>query len=240
MRLELRRADGAPPLVIGHRGAAALAPENSLAALEAALELGVDLVELDVLARADGSLVLAHTRPERESPTLHAGLERLAAAAGTGLLLDLKAPGIEAAAVQALRRCGLLERTLACSLSVRALRRLAAAEPGLQRGLSYPDDRLGLAERPRMAPVVRAGLAGLRRALPWRAPRWLRATGVGALSLHWELVTSALVVRCHAEGAAVLAWTVPDREVANRLGAMGVDAMIADDPRFLMESSTPR
>jgi glycerophosphoryl diester phosphodiesterase len=210
-----------------------------LQALEAAIELGVDLVELDVLARADGSLVVAHTRPEPGSPTFDAALERLAAAT-TGLLLDLKAPGIEAAAVQALRRYGLLERTLACSRSPRALRRLAAAEPGLQRGLSYPDDRLGLAARPRLAPVVRAGLAGMRRVLPWRAPRWLRATGVDALSLHWELVTPALVARCHAEGAAVLAWTVPDREVANRLGATGVDAMIADDPRFLMESWTPR
>jgi glycerophosphoryl diester phosphodiesterase len=240
MRLALRRAAGAPPLVIGHRGAAALAPENSLQALEAALELGVDLVEVDVLAAADGSLVVAHTRPEPDSPTLDAVLERLAAAATTGLLLDLKAAGIEAAAVRALRRYGLLERTLACSLSARALRRLAAAEPGLARGLSYPDDRLGLAERPRLAPVVRTGLAGLRRTLPWRAPRWVRATGVAALSLHWQLVTPLLVVRCHAAGAAVLVWTVPDREVANRLGAMGVDAMIADDPRFLMQSSTPR
>ena len=47
-------------LVIGHRGAAALAPENSLAAIEAAAEAGVDGVEVDVLRAPDGSLVLAH------------------------------------------------------------------------------------------------------------------------------------------------------------------------------------
>jgi glycerophosphoryl diester phosphodiesterase len=84
---------------------------------------------------------------------------------------------------------------------------------------------------------VDAGLGALRRTLPARAPRWVRRLGVGAVSVHWALVTPRLVERCHAAGAAVLAWTVPDRDVANTLGSMGVDAMIADDPRFLMETS---
>jgi glycerophosphoryl diester phosphodiesterase len=235
--LRLRRPAGGRPLVVGHRGAAALAPENSLAAVELALGLGVDLVEVDVLPRADGSLVLAHTRPDAAAPSLDEALERIAVSAA-GLLLDLKAPGIEAAAVKALRRYGLLERTVACSVSARALRRLAAEEPVLARALSYPDDRLGLSRRPWLAPVVHAGLATLRRTLPLRAPRWVRATGADALSLNWQLVTPELVERCHQAGAAVLAWTVPDAEVAIRLGATGIDAMIADDPRFLMESPT--
>jgi len=48
------------PLVIGHRGAAGLRPENTLAAFRAACELGVDAVELDVLVSADGQLVVHH------------------------------------------------------------------------------------------------------------------------------------------------------------------------------------
>ena len=48
------------PLVIGHRGAAGLAPENTLAAFKRACELGVDAIELDVLASADGQLVVHH------------------------------------------------------------------------------------------------------------------------------------------------------------------------------------
>jgi len=51
---------GDRPFVIGHRGAAALAPENTLAAIEAAAEAGADGVELDVMRAPDGSLVLAH------------------------------------------------------------------------------------------------------------------------------------------------------------------------------------
>jgi glycerophosphoryl diester phosphodiesterase len=47
-------------LRIGHRGAAALAPENTVQSLTVALELGCDLVELDVLD-VEGTLVLAHS-----------------------------------------------------------------------------------------------------------------------------------------------------------------------------------
>jgi len=49
-----------PPLVIAHRGASSLAPENTLAAARKALEIGADLWELDVSVTADGELVLMH------------------------------------------------------------------------------------------------------------------------------------------------------------------------------------
>ena len=48
------------PLVIGHRGAAGLLPENTLAAFRRGCELGGDAIELDVLASADGHLVVHH------------------------------------------------------------------------------------------------------------------------------------------------------------------------------------
>ncbi len=47
-------------LRIGHRGAATLAPENTLESFRAAVEAGVDLVEFDVIAGAGGRLVVAH------------------------------------------------------------------------------------------------------------------------------------------------------------------------------------
>ena len=59
MPFELRRGERGI-IRVGHRGAAALAPENSLAAIEAAAGVGVDAVEVDVLRRADGTLVLGH------------------------------------------------------------------------------------------------------------------------------------------------------------------------------------
>jgi glycerophosphoryl diester phosphodiesterase len=46
--------------VIGHRGAAALAPENTWASFDVALDIGVDALETDVRATSDGVLVLLH------------------------------------------------------------------------------------------------------------------------------------------------------------------------------------
>ncbi len=48
------------PIAVGHRGAAGLAPENTLAAFTRALELGVDAIELDVQLSADGKVVVHH------------------------------------------------------------------------------------------------------------------------------------------------------------------------------------
>lgn len=49
------------PLVAAHRGASALAPELTLAAFQLALDLGVDLIELDVQMTLDGEIVAFHT-----------------------------------------------------------------------------------------------------------------------------------------------------------------------------------
>ena len=59
--MNLLRSDG-PLLRIGHRGAAALAPANTIEAVEAALAVGVDAVEVDIFWR--DSLVIGHSRRE--------------------------------------------------------------------------------------------------------------------------------------------------------------------------------
>ena len=48
--------------VIGHRGAAALAPENTWESFDKALEIGVDAIETDIHATSDGQLILIHDR----------------------------------------------------------------------------------------------------------------------------------------------------------------------------------
>jgi glycerophosphoryl diester phosphodiesterase len=50
----------ARPVVIGHRGGSALAPENTLACYEKAIALGADYVEIDVRVTRDGRFVLMH------------------------------------------------------------------------------------------------------------------------------------------------------------------------------------
>lgn len=57
---ELRREKNGRPLLVGHRGAMDVAPENTLPALEAGLAGGADLLELDVQLTADEQVILFH------------------------------------------------------------------------------------------------------------------------------------------------------------------------------------
>jgi glycerophosphoryl diester phosphodiesterase len=223
-------------LRIGHRGAPALAPENTLPSIAAAIEQGVDLVEIDVVQQM-GSLRLAHSLEEirADNPTLADALSFFVAKAEpeTGLILDLKSGGIEADVIEQLCRHDLLDRSLAASFRPRPLQLLKRLEPKLTTGLSYPFDRAGIAERPALQPLIRTGLAGLRRTLPARIGRMLAGAGADAALLHYALVSPRLVERCHRRGAAVLAWTIEDEEALRLVLAAGVDGVIANDPGLL-------
>lgn len=220
------------PLLIGHRGAAALAPENTLAAIEAAARSGVDGVELDVLPDRDGRVVLAHG-PEIP-PDANSLAEGLALVVELGLFvqIDVKTRGVEEAVVRDLRASGLDERGFVSSFSLPSLARFAELAPELPRALTYPEDRYGVSGSPLLQPLVGPGLAAMRWALPRRLPRWLRAAGAAGATLNWGVVTPQAIEICHRLGVAVLAWTVNDAGLAKTLAESGVDAIITDDPRI--------
>jgi glycerophosphoryl diester phosphodiesterase len=229
--MELLRGDR-DVVRIGHRGAAALAPENSLAAVEAAVEHGVDAVELDVVRGPDGRLVLAHgPAVPPDAPSLDEGLA-LAARLGVGVQMDVKEPGVEEGVVDGLRRSGLLDRSFVSSFSFRTLRAFAALEPGLPRSLTYPEDRLGLTRSRALGYAVKPGLAALRALLPVRLPGFMRAAGASAVTLNWGVVTPRAIEICHRAGVAVYVWTVNEPALAKTLVESGVDGIITDDPRL--------
>jgi glycerophosphoryl diester phosphodiesterase len=248
-------------LRIGHRGAAALEPENTLASLRRAVELGVDFVEFDVFDLADGTLVLAHSddllevshgaaagrvRPLRlaelrevapDLPTFDQALE-LFAQNGAGLHVDVKClrHGREVSAT--LRRHGLVDRAVASSHWPPTLRDLRAEEPELAVGITYPEDRRGLARRRLFTPLVPTVVAVLARVLPRRLPRWLRSTGASVAMLHYAVLSPAVVESCHRADAAVWTWTVNDRAVLEHAVALGVDGVTSDDPRLFLQFSS--
>jgi len=228
--VKLVRADGGY-LRIGHRGAPALAPANTLPSIEAALAAGVDGVEVDVLA-GEGALRLAHSPAEltRSSPVLEDALA-LVAASDAFVHLDLKVNGYERELVDALGHHGLEERVVVSSFDARALRALRSAAPGLPIGLGYPQDRLGL--EPRVpARAIAAALSAARRTLPFRIGRLLRRAGAEAAMLHHLVLSPALVARCDALGVPIFAWTVNDEATLARVVRLGVAAVVSDDPRI--------
>jgi glycerophosphoryl diester phosphodiesterase len=235
--VELLRGEG-PVLRIGHRGAKALAPENTLESFRAAVEAGVDLVEFDALALGDGRLVVAHSPADvgPGAPTLDEAFVFFGGAADVGLHVDLKSPGSERELVDAIRRHGLLERTLVTCPLAGPLVALRALEPALRLGLGYPYDRFELSRRRALAPVTLAAVGAMRVALPYRIVGLLERAGASVASLHHLLVTRAAVLRCHRAGAAVLAWTVNDSRAIRALVRAGVDGIVTDDPRLLADT----
>ena len=232
--MRLRAEDGRF-LRVAHRGAAALAAENSLAAIEAGLAADVDIVEFDVL-EVGGRLVVAHA-PELavpDGPTLDDALELARASRpDVGLDVDLKWHGFEEKVVDAIRRHGLVERTLISSCFAPSLRAVRTLEPSLATAFAYPFDRYRASER-RVVPeaLVRATLAGMKRALPARVQRMLARAEADVATVHWLVISPRLVERCHAMGAAVWAWTVNDASVIESVAAAGVDGIVSDDPRL--------
>jgi len=247
-------------LRIGHRGASALEPENTLASLGRAVELGVDFVEFDVLDLADGTLVLAHSddllevshgaaagrvRPLRlaelrevapDLPTFEQALE-LFAENGVGLHVDVKCIRHGRQVSATLRRHGLVDRAVASSHWSPTLRDLRGEEPELALGITYPEDRRGLARRRLLAPLLPTAVGVLARALPRRLPRWLRATGASVAMLHYAVLSPAVVESCHRADVALWTWTVNDPVLLEHVVGLGVDGVSSDDPRLFLQFS---
>jgi glycerophosphoryl diester phosphodiesterase len=233
--IQLRRPAGEFARV-GHRGASALAPENSLEALELAVRLGCDMLEFDVLPRPDRTIVVAHDRNALTVPGLATLDEALAFCAerlpGIALQVDLKRRGVERDVVDALRRYQLLDRSWVSGFDAAALRRIAALEPELTRSYTVPRDRFGVSKRSPLTPVVRRALASVGASLPRRIPALLRRARANALTLHHSVASPAAIARAHELGAAVYVWTVDDPHLAQRLVESGADGIITNDPRI--------
>src|SRR5215213_249372 len=226
---------------VGHKGADLIAPGNTRASFDAALGAGVDMIEFDVLperrpAEDETRLVLAHDyeHAQPDAMTLDEGLAHLAGEAfgAVELDVDLKLPGYEARVVEALRAFGLVERTLVSTQYMRSLVRLRELEPRLRLGWSVPRIRRDYAAWPVLAVPAYFGVHYLRRRLVHAARRHLAAGRCDALMVNWRLVSRALVWTVREEGGELYVWTIDDAAEIRRLEAMGVDAVITNDPRL--------
>jgi glycerophosphoryl diester phosphodiesterase len=232
--ITLARREGRP-LRIGHRGAATLAPENTLASFRAALDVGVDLIEFDVVAARNGDLVVAHAAADvqSETPTLGEALRFFVdEAPHVDPHLDLKVRGRERDLVAALRRFELEERSFISGFRFGTARAVREHGADIRVGITFPRGVFGIGDQGRRAPVARAGLRGLRGVTPSVVPWLLGSTGATAIALHHRLVTAASVAAAHSRGAPVVTWTVDDREDLARVDAAGVDAVVTNDPRI--------
>jgi glycerophosphoryl diester phosphodiesterase len=224
------------PLVLGHRGASAEVPENTLPAFERALDLGAEGVELDVRMSADCVPVVIHddtvdrTTDGRgvvrsftasQLAALDAGagagvplLEEIAAWAASRdcwLNVELKERGTESATVGVLRRAGLRERILISSFDSAVVAEVGRAGPEFTRYL--------LAERWDAA-MARARIA----------------CGASGVCLGVDGATPAALRALAAESIPVVVWTADEPERIRELLEAGVSAIISNVPAVAVRS----
>ena len=234
---------------VGHKGADAVAPGNTLESFEAAVEAGVDMIEFDVLpVRGPGGerrLVLAHDHEDaatRKPLSLDEALDQLAGERyeAVELDVDLKLPGHEREVVEAIEARALEGRALISSTYPEALDRVGELAPALRRGWSVPRARRDYTRSALAVPAY--GIMRYWRArLPGRAAEMLRSGRCEAVMSHWLLVSRRLVSAVQGAGGELYVWTVDDPARIRRLEELGVDGVITNDPRvFTGEASADR
>jgi glycerophosphoryl diester phosphodiesterase len=232
---------------VGHKGADLIHPGNTIESFVAAVEVGVDIVEIDVLWTRDGHprlpaterapLVVAHDwhDVERRRPlTLAEGLDAFLEPPldRVEIDLDIKLPGREEEIVEAVRERGLVERAMVSTMELTTLRRVRDLEPALRRGWTYPKvTRDWASMRWARAPML-ATLVAMRARLPRIAARALPEMGVEAMWVYHSLVSSRLASVTQSTGVELIAWTVDDIRRMERLVAHGVGGICSNDPRL--------
>jgi glycerophosphoryl diester phosphodiesterase len=228
---------------IGHKGADHIAPGNTTASFDAALEHGCDMVEFDVLPeRADdgeytGRLILAHDfkdAAKRTPLTLEQGLDHLAGSAFAGIELDvdLKTHGYEERVVAALRERGMESRTLISTMEVTSLPVVRAASSTIRLGWSVPKVKRNYLAHPATKPLALATVLLLRRTVPRAVSRAMRAGEIDAVMSHFSLVTPHFVRTVNRAGGELYVWTVDDADKIRHFERMGVTGVITNDPRL--------
>lgn len=225
-----------PVAVIAHRGAAAVAPENTLAAISRAIQDGADWVEIDVQEIADGTVIVAH-----DSDFMKLGRDPLKVWNATPAELAQIDIGSWFGPDFAAERTPTLAEVLA----------LAKGKSNVLIELKYYGHDVDLAARV-VALVEAAGMEGdiatmsLKypqvQAMAALRPDWPRGvlaaravgdlTGLDAdfLAVNTGQVSMQLLARAHRAGKLVYAWTVDDPLTMSRLMSMGVDGLITNDP----------
>jgi glycerophosphoryl diester phosphodiesterase len=243
------------PLVLGHRGASADAPENTLAAFRLAMEQGADGVELDVWRCATGEVVVFHDddatriagsplRPDRATlaqlRALDVGAHR--GEAFRGERIPLLAEVLEALP-SAVVNVELKSRGRDVALAAATAQVIARARAEDRVIVSSFDYRLVAAFRA-AAPRLPVGLL-FEHEHPWRLRTWLAARLLHAEAVHPEdvLVTPARAAAWAARGLAMSVWTVDAPQAVERLVDLGASAIITNVPgrtRELVRKRTGR
>jgi glycerophosphoryl diester phosphodiesterase len=236
------------PAVIGHRGAAALAPENTLAGFRAAAAAGARWVEFDVKLSADGVVVLMHDDTlDRTTDgsgavaaTPHAALAALDAGGWFGPTFRGERVPTLVETIAELARLGLGANIEIkpcpgrAEATTRAVADVVAAHwpDSLPAPLISSFEPACLAVARDLSPALPRGLLVKRLASDWRDA--VAALGCATVNLGRRHASTAAIAAVLAAGLELAVWTVNEADEAAALRAAGASAIITDRPDALV------
>lgn len=218
-------------LKVGHRGAKAYEPENTLRSFKKAIELGVDAVELDVRRTKDERIVVIHdanvdkttngeglvneltleqikqfvTEKGEKIPTLEEALDFLDKK--VKILVELKETGFEKKVLSLIHEKGLVKNVVIVSFMEEALKKVKELDNEVETGLIY-----------------------IRHKDPIEAALELKAS---YLLSFYRFTHTSNVQKAHEKGLKVIVWTINKQEEVSEYMKKGVDGVASDRPDIL-------
>jgi glycerophosphoryl diester phosphodiesterase len=220
-------------IIIGHRGAAALEPENTLLSIKRAMDIGVDAVEIDVHLSKDKELVVIHdaTVDRTTSGTGPVSsytvqeIKRLDAGKGEAiptlqevinlidkrvmLIIELKEEGTERSVVDLIAKNNLFDKVCVISFWHRLVKTVKEMDNRIKTGVLL------------VGSPVDTCIA--------------THASADALVMKYTFVDREFVEIVHKTGLKVFIWNIDDRDLLKPYVGMGVDAIGTNDPRVLVE-----
>ena len=239
---------GFSPLICAHRGRSGVFPENTIAAFEAAIELGVDFLELDVRRTADGEIICLHdptvdrttdgsgelsSLTLAEVQALDAGAWKGAEHAGARIPLLREVVEVIAPRLVVdieIKQRGIAEQVAQIVQETGALRRVTVVS------FDFDDLRTAKATAPALACGLITsgpedeGVAG-ERALVSSALE----CGANFISCAHGNITPTLLRECQLMGLTLMAWTMDEPEDLQRMIDLGVGAVVSNYPDRALE-----
>ena len=232
--------------IVAHRGGAGLWPENSLLALNAALEAGYRVIEIDVQGTRDGDLVVIHDLTVDRTSDGTGNVRELS----TAQLGCLKLRGTDGETIPHLDSVlALLRRHGAASIVEVKFRSDAPEHEDLCRRLVDAIADADMLDATTISAFAWASLVTLKRLAPdvnLTAVTWARglnergglsatvaaAADLGAkdLALEWTAVERGTAAAVHAQGLRLGVWTPNERGHIARMISSDVDWIITDRP----------
>ena len=220
-------------MIMGHRGAAALEPENTMRSIERAVEIGVDAVEIDVRLSKDRELVVIHDSTvdrttngsgpvsgyslddlkkldagEGETiPTLQEVMELIGHK--VKLVIELKEEETERMVVELIKRNNLDDNVYVISFWHELVKTVKVIESCIKTGVllvGCPVDTCVASQ-----------------------------ASADALVMKYNFVNRHFVEMVHKDGLQVFVWNIDDRHLLKPYVDMGVDGIGSNDPRVLVE-----